>query len=406
MTSAEAGADGGGQDKRATIALLALAACASMASMRVCDPMLPQLAHRFGTSTGGAASTVSAFAIAYGISQLAYGPLADRYGKYRVATFATLACTLSNLAAALAPTLPVLTLARAVSGITGAGIIPIAMAWIGDNVSYDRRQATLARLMTGTVLGIAGGQLIGGVVADTVGWRFAFGLLAVAFLVAGIRLFAKLPENAARESAAAARVGTSGARGVVAGYLDVLRVPWARRVLATVFVEGMVMFGAIAFVPAFLHVRFGLSLSAAGAILALFGLGGFVYTLLARRLVQRLGEHGLARTGGLLGAIAFALLAVTPSWPLALPVALLSGTGFYMLHNTLQTNATQMVPSARGTALSTFALALFLGQSCGVLMGGALFDAGWTRQTFLVAASGFGLLGLAFGRLLIRRVKG
>ena len=45
---------------------------------------------------------------------------------------------------------------------------------------------------------------------------------------------------------------------------------------------------------------------------------------------------------------------------------LLIGLGFYALHNTLQTNATQMTPQARGTAVAVFSSAIYLGQTAGV----------------------------------------
>ena len=77
-----------------SIALLALAGFASAASMRVCDPLLPKLAETFQATPGDAAHAISAFAIAYGLLQLVYGPLGDRYGKRRVIALATAACTL------------------------------------------------------------------------------------------------------------------------------------------------------------------------------------------------------------------------------------------------------------------------------------------------------------------------
>ena len=51
---------------------------------------------------------------------------------------------------------------------------------------------------------------------------------------------------------------------------------------------------------------------------------------------------------------------------LAIPAIALIGLGFYMFHNTLQTNATQMAPEARGLAMSLFAFTLFVSQSIGV----------------------------------------
>ena len=77
------------------IALLALAAFVSASAFRICDPMLPQLAAEFDTTTGQAARAVTAFAVAYGVLQMFFGPLGDRYGKYRVVSVATLACALA-----------------------------------------------------------------------------------------------------------------------------------------------------------------------------------------------------------------------------------------------------------------------------------------------------------------------
>jgi len=63
------------------LAALAVVHFSSSAMMRACDPMLPALARSFGVTTGRAALTISAYAVAYGLTQLLFGPLGDRYGK-------------------------------------------------------------------------------------------------------------------------------------------------------------------------------------------------------------------------------------------------------------------------------------------------------------------------------------
>ena len=79
---------------RRAVALLSGAAFASSASARLCDPMLPDLAAQFATTPATAAHVVSAFAVAYGLLQVFFGPLGDRIGKYRLVALTTLACTL------------------------------------------------------------------------------------------------------------------------------------------------------------------------------------------------------------------------------------------------------------------------------------------------------------------------
>ena len=64
------------------LTVLALTGFASAASIRIGDPLLPQVAHDFAVATGEAAMMVTAFGLGYGGFQIVYGPIGDRYGKY------------------------------------------------------------------------------------------------------------------------------------------------------------------------------------------------------------------------------------------------------------------------------------------------------------------------------------
>ena len=70
------------------IVLLSMASFASVATMRA-DPLLPQVAREFEVSAGEASVIATAFALAYGICQLVYGVLGDRFGKYRLVALMT-----------------------------------------------------------------------------------------------------------------------------------------------------------------------------------------------------------------------------------------------------------------------------------------------------------------------------
>jgi len=159
------------------------------------------------------------------------------------------------------------------------------------------------------------------------------------------------------------------------------------------------MFGAFAFIATHLHRHYGISLTLAGTLVMLYGLGGVVFALLAPMLVRRLGEAGLATGGGVLICAMLVAIAATTSWPLAALALVLMGTGFYMLHNTLQTNATQMAPEKRGTAVSQFAASLFVGQSTGVALAGWVAEHLDTDVVLVSGALGMLAVGLAFARL-------
>jgi predicted MFS family arabinose efflux permease len=386
------------------IVRLALAAFSSAIALRICDPLLPKLATDFSVSTGQAAHVIAYFSVAYGLLQAFYGPLGDRYGKFRIITFATLASTIGTIGAVFSDSLQWLIISRIVSGATAAAIIPLSMAWIGDNVAYDQRQARLARFLTGQIMGMVVGQLLGGFFADTLGWRWAFVVLAGLYVGIGSLLYGELRRNRDIDGPADASPLPAGERvqrpPLWHQFQSVIGISWARIVLGTVFLEGSLVFGAFAFVPAYLHLRFGLTLTGAGAIFGVYGLGGLSYTLVTRQLVARLGERGLAWGGGLMLSAAFLMFLLAPVWFWALPASFIAGLGFYMLHNTLQTNATQMAPASRGTAVSLFASCFFLGQAVGVAGASFIVDTAGAKWVFGISAAAVPLIGAWFAYVL------
>lgn len=377
---------------RLVIPLLALAGFASMASMRVTDAMIPALAGVFERSVADVAQNITVFAIAYGVMQLCYGPLGDRYGTLRVLAFATLACAVGAVGSALSDSLSTLLLFRTLSGATAAAIIPLSMAWVGDNVPYAERQVSLVHMLSGSVLGLITGQVFGGLLAETLGWRSAFFLLTGLFVVIGTLLITTLyrrPELSASPS-------TQGKVGFISKLRGILAIARARQILLLVFLEGTAAFGALAFVASHLHTTLNISLTLAGIVVALFGAGGLTFAALAKPLVSRLGEQRLALCGGMLMALGFFLLAIAANLTLAMVGAFSTGLGFYMMHSTLQLNATQMAPQARGTAMAVFAGCLFLGQSLGVSLGGLILRLGDSAWLLLGASAWLGVLGGAF----------
>ena len=381
-----------------TFLSIALAGFAGMASMRVCDAMLPALANNFQTTTGQAAQSIYYFVIAYGFLQLVYGTIGDRFGKVRLIALAVTLSSVINVLIALAPTLEALSLLRALAGGAIAGIIPLSMAFIGDTVAYSERQTVLARFMSATIMGMILGQWMGGFLSDTLGWQAAFWVIAALFaMVSGFMWWsgaAKKPDTIPKNLPRFAKQ-----------LRTVFQVAWARRVLLFVGLEGALVFSAIVFIPSFLHERFGISLSTAGASVAVYGIGGLGYTLFARQLLVRFGEIGLVRMGGLLMGAGFILLITSNHALWSVPACLIGGFGFYMLHNTLQANATQMVPAARGTAVSLFACSLFFGQSFGIAATSWVVDTLGAVHAFTASIICLPLLGLWIGYDLKRRAQ-
>ena len=365
------------------IVLMSLAAFASGVSLRISDPLLPQVAADFGVRVGAASAIVTAYAVPYGFTQIFSGAIGDRLGKCQAVALACAASGVLVLLCAVSQSLSQLTLARLVCAPGAAIIVPLGMAYIGDVVPYERRQTMLARFMAGQMTGMITGQIAGGIIGDHFGWRMVFVAVAGVFIVSGLALASQFrgnpwtrplqPEGAAR-------------RGMVASYRALGASGWARFIVLAAFIEGAIFFGGFTYVAANLNTRFGLSYSTVGVIVAGFGAGCLLFAATVHRTVPLLGERGLVMGGGVVTMLAFLILAGEPVWELAPLACVMLGFGYYMLHNTLQTNATQMLPQARGTAMAGFSASLYLGQSVGVAAAAPLVDRAGALPLFATAA--------------------
>jgi YNFM family putative membrane transporter len=384
------------------ILLLAVAAFAAQAMVRSTDSLLPQIAADLNVTVGATSIVVTVYLLAHGSVQLVMGPIGDRFGKYLCVALAAAAATIMVALCGLAPSLPLLVAARLGSGLATGWVIPLAFAFIGDNIPYARRQQVLGRFLSGQILGQLFGQAASGVLGDAFGWRNVFFIFAALLAAATLGLFYELWRNPITH---ASHPTAQPGRGFIADYHVVLRSPWALTIIVIAFIEFGAMFGAFTYVGADLRLRFGVSFTLVGLFVGAFALGGLTYSLCVRALFDRFGQTGLAAGGGALLAMAYVALALAPHYWIA-PIAIMAiGLGFYMLHNTLQTNATQMTPEARGTAVSVFSASLYLGQTATVALGGVVFDRFTAVPLFLGAAIVLLLLGLVFARLLKRRAR-
>jgi predicted MFS family arabinose efflux permease len=325
---------------------------------------------------------------------VAIGPLGDRMGKLRVLAWAMAAFAVATGACALAGGVASLAALRVAAGAASAAIIPVGMAYIADGVPYADRQVTLSRFLNGIVLSQLLAGPIGGVVGEYIGWRGVF----VALAAGGIVVVAAFARRGRRHPDRRTETPAFS----MANYVRLMRHGGARRILFCGMLDGMLLMGSFPFLAPYMHAAFGLSYAEVGLVLAAFGAGALAYTRSARLLVPVLGERGCAMAGGALMAVAVSGAVAAPHWAVFVPVELALGLGFYLLHGVMQARATELLPQARATAVSSFAFVLFLGQSIGALgMGGLIAHFGYTAA-FLADAGGIAVFTLYLGAVLRR----
>jgi predicted MFS family arabinose efflux permease len=381
------------------VILLSLAGFAGSGSLRATDPLLPLIAGEYQVTTGAASAAVTAFALAYGLFQVVYGPLGDRYGRYATVAVTAFVSAFGSLACAFAMNLESLVVARFVTGATVGAFIPLSLAWIGDTFPYERRQAVFAQFLIGQMAGIGIGSALSGWLAEHFGWRAIFIVFATFLLVVAALLAVEVRRNplAARKAAGAS---------IAQSFRRMPRLFAKARVqmlVFTGFAEGALVFGALAFVAYSVQQRYGLGPGPAGSMLVAYAAGGLLYAFSVKRAIRRLGELGLATMGGAALALGYGALAIAPSALVAAIGITAVGAGFYALHTTIQTKVTQGDAEERGSTVALFATFLFLGQASGVWLAARVVDAWGTAPLFAIAAVGLLGLSLFFRSKLLRR---
>ena len=151
--------------------VLALLACLAPFATDLYLPAFPTMTEELGTDATRVQLTLTAFLLGTGAGQLIFGPLSDRMGRLRPLLIGTSICVVASVAAALAPTISVLIVARLVQGLSGAAGMVIGRAIISDLATGPTATRALSLMMTVTGVAPAVAPLIGGILTPIIGWR-------------------------------------------------------------------------------------------------------------------------------------------------------------------------------------------------------------------------------------------
>lgn len=381
--------------------LLVFAVCAfaSGFALRIIDPLVVPIAHHFAVTPATAALLNTAYALPYAIAQPFLGPIGDRFGKARCIQVCIAGLALALILGTFAPTFELLMATRIGAGIFAGGLIPLVLAGLGDAYDMRERQVMIGRMLVAIITGQMLGSTVAGLANVAFGWRSGLLIAAVTAVLAAALAWFAIPR-----APRAASIPGGGHASFAALYGHVFDNPKAVWLYAAVVAEGMLIFGLFPFVGQLLIERAGSSVatasSEAGLVLGAFGIGGLAYAFSVRRVIDLLGVKRMCIVGAVAAGASYAALVVFHVWWLDALVMMVAGVSYYMLHNSLQTEATEIAPSARGSAVALFACGLFAGQGLGPLVFGALVHGfGFPAALW---CSGIGLLLL--GQLVVRKI--
>ena len=380
---------------------LVFAACAfaSGFALRIVDPIVLPVAAHFAVTPTAAALLNSAYALPYALAQPFLGPIGDRFGKERCVRFCIAGLAVMLATGAFATSFALLLATRIVAGIFAGGLIPLVLAGLGDTYAMSERQVMLGRML----LAIISGQMLGSVVSGfanvAFGWHSALIIASAIGALAAVVAWTAMPASAPRE-------GTPLV-SFAALYGRVFANPKAPWLYGSVLCEGVLFYGLFPFMSELLvatTARTAHTISAeTGLVLGAFGIGGLLYAASVRRLLRLFGVRGLCLIGSVSAALCFVALALSTLWWLDAAAMFCAGLAFYMLHNSLQTEATELAPSARGSAVALFACGFFAGQGLGPLLFGGLLHMFGPQPAIVAVAATIVVLGRVVVRQIIDR---
>jgi DHA1 family bicyclomycin/chloramphenicol resistance-like MFS transporter len=313
-------------------------------SMALYTPAMPELVSAFGTTLPAVKTTLTAYFAGFALAQLVCGPLSDGWGRRPVLIGFLVVYLVASVAAALAPSIALMTVARLVQGVGAAAGVAISRAIVRDGFTGQPAARIMNTIGIWLALGPALSPVIGAILLAAAGWPAIFAAMVLYGAVLLGVVWLRLPEtNAHRDPARAAPAG------LVAAYRDLVG---DGRFLAPAAILGLTIGGLYAnatMLPFVLIERAGLSPTAFGLAMMIQS-GSFIAGgLVTRRLLRRVDATRLVVPGLALCALGGVLLTASlATWPPSI-ASVMGPVGVFAFALAL------FMPALTTTALAPFA---------------------------------------------------
>ena len=305
------------------VLLLSLAIAVGQLATSLYLPSLPAMAHDLGVGPAAASWTLTAFYIGFAVCNLVAGPMADARGRLPVLLGGLAVYVVGTLLCATAPSIEPFLVGRLIQAAGASAAPVVGRAMLRDVQTEGAGTKAMLWVSIAMAAAPALGPPLGGLIQQTLGWRWTFWVLAGAG-AAMLAAAATLLDETLRP---AARVGASGLVGRYVGLLGDVDYRCNVGALSCLF-AGLGVFFATG--PFLFIQMLGFSPIAYGLLNILNVAGYLAGSLVAGRLSHRVSPAGLVRGGTLLalaggaGMAGLATAGVFAAWSVLVPVVVLT----------------------------------------------------------------------------------
>lgn len=345
-------------------------------------PLIPRLSEAFGVSAQQIGLIVPAYLIPYGVSTLFYGLLSDRMGRRRILLASLLAFGVLTALTATAQSASQLLLWRLLTGLGASGVVPLALALMGQLFPYEERGRPLGWLFGAMAGGAAFGSTVGVILEPFIGWRWLF----IGVGIAGTGVLGLLLPYRELLGEASPRPLRS-LKEVFTGYRLLLAPGRGLRTYAYVLWNGIFHSGVFTWLGLYFSQRHSLGEVGIGLALLGYGIPGFLFGPVIGRAADRWGRRWLVPLGLGVGAAAALILVFSVPLPVAAVAVAVLSLGYDMTQPLLAGIVTQLGGKERaGQGMGLNVFFLFTGFGIGSFLFGEALRFGFTNALIGFAA--------------------
>ncbi|WP_382306280.1 DHA2 family efflux MFS transporter permease subunit [Herbiconiux sp. UC225_62] len=236
------------RQQKFVLAVAVLASFISFLDATVINVALPAISKELGGELASQQWVVDSYLLTLGAVILLAGSLSDVYGRKKVLLAGLIGFGVASLACAFAPTIEFLIVARGVQGIAGALLVPSSLALILANFSGMGQGRAIGTWTAFTSVANIAGPILGGVLVDTLSWRYVFGINVLPIAVT-LFLLTKLDHDHARLEGAridyvGAVLGIIGLGLPVFALIEQANFGWGSPVVMVPMVVGIIALAA------------------------------------------------------------------------------------------------------------------------------------------------------------------
>jgi len=356
--------------------ILGFAGFLVMANSWIVSIILPTIAIDFGLSVPQASIVITAYLLSFGLSPLFFGPLADRYGKFRVIVLSLSLFILTTALCSLDANFNTLAVFRILSGAFAGSVMPVSNALISDLFAQEERQLALGLFQGLSILGQGVSMTFGGIVASTLGWRSIFSFISLLGVISFILVLA---------TGKNVQLSSVKNKIVFKNYLLLFQNSLHQRTYFIILIEGILIGGLFSYLGAFIVFTYNFDNLMTGIIMTTFGLSVALFGKIGDRLARKWGQKTTLLIGFMAGMVSNFLLLFWGNilFPVIASVIFL-GLALIIIHPTMLIMVAEFSHDVRGAAMSMVACSYMVGSGLGTALGGYLLEKMGYQAIFFV----------------------